>query len=144
MQANSRVMAFRNMIGTTALLNVKSFLDKFKGPERVEAYVKAGLLYYGEIPLLYRIFEPSAVPSTKEKGGYKVVSGFPRPPHQTTHDSFSPDSQRTVPEPTDPRHDASLLWKTRYQRIPTDGRPVSDRKKPRGGTRANLHRGTSS
>ena len=73
-QANAWVMTFRNMIGTTALVNVKAFLDKFKDPERVEAYVKAGLIYYGEIPFLYRIFEPSDVPSPREKGGYKVVS----------------------------------------------------------------------
>ena len=74
MQANVRVMTFRNMIGMMALVNVKAFLDKFKDPGRVEAYVKAGLIYYGEIPFLYCILEPSDVPSPREKGGYKVVS----------------------------------------------------------------------
>ena len=69
-------MTFCNMIGTTALINVKSFLDKFKDPERVEEYVRSGLLYHGEIPFLYRVFEPSDVPSSKEKGGYKVVSRY--------------------------------------------------------------------
>ena len=70
-------MTFRNMIGTAALVNVKSFLDKFKDPERIEEYVRLSLLYHGEIPFLYRVFEPSAVPSSKEKGGYKVVSRYP-------------------------------------------------------------------
>ena len=70
-------MTFHNMIGTAALVNVKSFLDKFKDPERVEEYVRSSLLYHGEIPFLYRVFEPSAVPSSKEKGGYKVVSRYP-------------------------------------------------------------------
>ena len=68
-------MTFRNMIATTALLNVKNFLSlKFKDPERVEEYVRSGILYYGEIPFLYRAFLPSDVPCPKEKGGYKVVS----------------------------------------------------------------------
>ena len=65
------------MIATTALFNVKNFLDKFKDPERVEEYVKSGLLYYGEIPFLYLAFQPSDVPCLKEKGGYKVVSSYP-------------------------------------------------------------------
>ena len=69
-------MSFRSAIGTTALINVKTFLDKFKKPEQVEEYVKSGLIYYGEIPFLYRVFEPLAVRSSKEKGGYKVVSVF--------------------------------------------------------------------
>ena len=70
-------MTFRNMIGTAALVNVKSFLDKFKDPECVEEYVRSGLLYHGEIPFLYHVFKPSDVPSSKEKGGYKVVSRYP-------------------------------------------------------------------
>ena len=70
-------MIFRNMITTTAIINVKNFLTlKFKNPEHIEEYVKVGLLYYGEIPFLYRAFEPSAIPCSKEKGGYKVVSGY--------------------------------------------------------------------
>jgi hypothetical protein len=78
-QTSSRVMTFRNMIATTALINVKNFLVlKFKDPERVEEYVKSGLLYYGEIPFLYRAFQPSDIPCSKEKGGYKVVSTNPR------------------------------------------------------------------
>lgn len=68
-------MTFRNMIATAALLNVKNFLSlKFKDPERVEEYVRSGMLYHGEIPFLYRAFLPSDVPCSKEKGGYKVVS----------------------------------------------------------------------
>ena len=71
-------MSFRSVIGTTALINVKTFLEtKFKSPELVAEYVKSGLIYYGEIPFLYRVFEPSAVCSSKEKGGYKVVCMFP-------------------------------------------------------------------
>jgi hypothetical protein len=70
-------MNIRNLIGTTALINVKAFLDKFKKPELIAEYVKSGLIYYGEIPFLYRVFKPLGVRSSKEKGGYKVVS---RPP----------------------------------------------------------------
>ena len=71
-------MSFRSAIGTTALINVKTFLGtKFKSPELVADYVKSGLIYYGEIPFLYRVFEPLAVRSSKEKGGYKVVRVFP-------------------------------------------------------------------
>ena len=66
------------MIATTALINVKNLLVlKFKDPKRVEEYVKSGLLYYGEIPFLYRAFQPSDIPCSKEKGGYKVVSTNP-------------------------------------------------------------------
>jgi hypothetical protein len=78
-QTTSRVMIFRNLIATTAIINVKNFLTlKFKNPDRIEEYVRSGVLYYGEIPFLYRAFEPSAVPSSKEKGGYKVVSRYLR------------------------------------------------------------------
>ena len=75
-QTNARVMTFRNLIGTTALIYIKAFLDKFKTPERVEEYVKSGIIYYGEIPFLFRVFEPTAVRSSSERGGYKVVGGF--------------------------------------------------------------------
>ena len=90
-------MSFRSAIRTTALINVKTFLEtKFKSPELVAEYVKSGLIYYGEIPFLYRVFEPSAVRSSKEKGGYKVVRTFPpsRPkifgltPYQTRQGPF--------------------------------------------------------
>ena len=67
------------MIATTALINVKNLLAlKFKDPKRIEEYVKLGLLYYGEIPFLYCTFQPSGVPCSKERGGYKVVSTNPR------------------------------------------------------------------
>lgn len=52
---------------------VQAFISKFKTPEAVEEHVKSSVVYYGEIPFLYRLFEPTAVRSTKEKGGYKVV-----------------------------------------------------------------------
>ena len=70
-------MSFRNIIGTTALANVQNFLTRFQTPELIEAYIKAGLFYYGEIPFLYRVFKPTDVPSLKEKGKYKVVSNPP-------------------------------------------------------------------
>lgn len=57
-------------------MNVQTFMRKFKTPELVEEYVKSGLIYYGEIPFLFRVFEPTTVRSSKEKGGYKVVSDF--------------------------------------------------------------------
>ena len=69
-------MSFRNIIANAALANIQSFLKKYDKPERVEEYVKAGLIYYGEIPFLYRVFKPTDVtaPKSKERGGYKVVS----------------------------------------------------------------------
>ena len=94
-------MTFRNLIGTTALVNVKGFLDKFKDPERIEAYVKSGLIYHGEIPFLYRVFEPSDVPSPKEKGGYKVVSRYPSLPTERPRTHSLLDSQRTFSKLTD-------------------------------------------
>ena len=69
-------MSFRNSIGTNALIHVKTFLSKFKKPEPIAEYVKSGIIYYGEIPFIYREFEPLDVRSSKEKGGYKVVSEF--------------------------------------------------------------------
>jgi len=74
-QANARVMAFRNAIGTAAVTNVQAFMKRFKTPELTEQYVKFSLIYYGEIPFLYRVFESSNVRSAKEKGGYQVVCG---------------------------------------------------------------------
>ncbi|KAF9641975.1 hypothetical protein BDM02DRAFT_3133425 [Thelephora ganbajun] len=62
-----------NAIGTAAVINVQNFMAKFKTPKLVEGYVKSGLIYYGEIPFLYRVFEPTEVRSSKEKGGYKVT-----------------------------------------------------------------------
>ena len=75
-QANARTTSFRNIIANVALAKVQSFLKKY-GPERIEEYVKAGMIYYGEIPFLYRVFKPTDVPApkSKERGGYKVVSG---------------------------------------------------------------------
>ena len=49
-------------------------MTKFKTPELIAEYVKSGILYHGEIPFLYRVFKSTDVPSTKERGGYKVVS----------------------------------------------------------------------
>ena len=62
-------------------MNVQTFMRKFKTPKLVEEYVKSGLIYYGEIPFLFHVFEPTTVRSSKEKGGYKVVSNSP--PFQT-------------------------------------------------------------
>jgi len=75
-QANARSTSFRNIIANVALAKVQSFLQKY-GPERIEEHVKAGLIYYGEIPFLYRVFKPTDIPApkSKERGGYKVVSG---------------------------------------------------------------------
>jgi len=55
-------------------MNVQAFMKRFKTPELIEGYVKSGLIYYGEIPFLYRVFDSTAVRSSKERGGYKVVS----------------------------------------------------------------------
>ena len=47
--------------------------------DEAEAYVASAFNYYGEVPFLYRTFEPTdeVEPDlTKERGGYKVVSSF--------------------------------------------------------------------
>ena len=69
-------MSFRHAISTAALTNVQSFLSRYT-QENTEKYIRLGLLYHGEIPFLYRVFDPTDVPSAKEKGGYKVVSIYP-------------------------------------------------------------------
>ena len=66
-------MSFRNTIGTTALTNVQSYLTRYTRDE-VEDYVRSGLVHYGEIPFLYRVYERTDVRSKVEKSGYKVVS----------------------------------------------------------------------
>ena len=68
-------MSFRNTIGTVALTNTQSYLARYTR-DQTEDYIRSGLIYYGEIPFLYRVFEPTNVRSVKEKGGYKVVSIF--------------------------------------------------------------------
>jgi hypothetical protein len=67
-------MNFRNTIGTIATVVVQAFLSRSKTPEAIKAYVKSSLVYYGEIPFLYQVFELMTVRSTKERGNYKVVS----------------------------------------------------------------------
>ena len=95
-QTNARIMSFRNAVGSTAVMSVQASMQKFKSAEHIEEYVKSGLIYYGEIPFLYRTFKPTDVPSTKEKGGYKVVSvssselnaTTANSPHQSRHGPF--------------------------------------------------------
>ena len=135
-------MSFRSAIGTAALINIKAFLEKFKTPELVEGYVKSGLIYHGEIPFLYRVFEPLAVRSSTERGKYKVVSVFPPFAVEKSGAHVSSDSPGGVPEPSNPRYHVGLLWETRHQGVsPND---FITRKKPRGGTCAHLHRSTDS
>ena len=73
-QSNARMMNFRNTIANTAIVNVQTFMARHKTPDLISEYVQTGLLYYGEIPFLYRVFECTDVSSKKERGGYKVVS----------------------------------------------------------------------
>ena len=72
-------MSFRNTIGTMALANIQSYLKRYTQDE-TEEYIRSALIYYGEVPFLYRVFDPTNVRSAKEKGGYKVVSTFRPPP----------------------------------------------------------------
>ena len=51
----------------------------------IEKYVKSAIIHYGEIPFIYRVFEPTSVRSKKEKSGYKVVSPPLSPPLNQTH-----------------------------------------------------------
>ena len=132
-------MSFRNIIANTALANVQSFLNKYDKPELVEEYVRAGLIYYGETPFLYRVFKPTDVPApkSKERGGYKVGGGlhlsFMREPGPI---SF-PDTPGVISRPTHPRHNAQLLWKARDQAVPADR--IITRKQPSWDARSRLH-----
>ena len=85
LKTNSRIMTFRNTIGNTALTNVQSYLARYT-QDQTESYVQSAVMYHGEIPFLYRVFEPTDIPVKTEKGGYKVVSArhppwFARCPH---------------------------------------------------------------
>ena len=71
-------MSFRNTIGTTALTHVQSYLARYT-QDKTRKHVQSALIYHGEVPFLYRVFEPTNVCAGKEKGGYKVVSVFRRP-----------------------------------------------------------------
>lgn len=75
------MMCFRNVIANAAVINVQNFMARHKNPDLAAEYVRFSMLYYGEIPFLYRVFECTNVRSKKEKGGYKVVS---RPFHPST------------------------------------------------------------
>jgi len=79
-------MSFRNTIGTTALTNIQTYLARYT-QDQTEEYVQSALVYHKEIPFLYRVFDPTDVPSAKEKGGYKVVS-VSHPPQHTPHQYF--------------------------------------------------------
>lgn len=84
-QANGRIMTFRNAIATAALTSVQKFVTRFKTPDHIEKYVKSAIIHYGEIPFIYRVFEPTSVRSKKEKSGYKVVSPPLSPSLNQTH-----------------------------------------------------------
>jgi len=77
-------MTFRNKIGSTALANVQSYLTRYTA-DQTEDYVRSALLYYGEVPFLYRVFDPTNVRCSKEKGGYKVVSVSLSSAHTRSH-----------------------------------------------------------
>jgi len=113
-------MSFRNIIGTEALANVQVFLKRFKGPEKVKAYVKSGMIYYGEIPFLYKSFEPMAVRLKAERGGYKVVSGFQSLRANTMMLNRPPGVARPVQEPSNLGHCPGLLREARCQAIPSN------------------------
>ena len=71
-------MNFRNTIANTAVINIQTFMARHKTPDLISEYTRTGLLYYGEIPFLYCVFECTHVSSKKERGGYKVVGAtFP-------------------------------------------------------------------
>jgi len=85
LQANNRVMSFRNKIGSTALTNVQIYLTRYTR-DQTEEYVHSAFSYHKEVPFLYQVFKPTDVPSHKEKGGYKVVSApHPAPSAQYPH-----------------------------------------------------------
>ena len=133
-------MSFRSVIGTTALINVKTFLEKFKKPEQVEEYVRSGLIYHGEIPFLYRVFKPLTVRSSRERGNYTVVSVFSPFGAEKSGANLLSDSPGVVPEPSNPRYHADLLWETGHQGVLANDF-VTGKKSCRG-TRAHLHRST--
>ena len=70
-------MSFRNAIAKLATENVQAYMNRFD-VDGAEAYVLSAFSYHGEIPFLYRKFEPTAKVEPdpkKERGGFKVVSG---------------------------------------------------------------------
>ena len=76
-QANAQASTFCNTIKEATVTNVQIFLEtKFDTPEQIEQYVKLGKIYYGKIPFLYKVFDPTNICSMKEKSTYKVVSGL--------------------------------------------------------------------
>jgi len=77
LKSNNRIMSFRNTISTTALTNVQSYLTHYTRDETRD-YIRSALVYHGEVPFLYRVFEPTNVRAKREKGGYKVVSVLQR------------------------------------------------------------------
>ena len=79
-------MSFRNTVGTAALTNVQNYLTRYTQDE-TEDYVRSALVYHGEVPFLYRVFDPTDIPATKEKGKYKVVSVL-RSPQLIQHPHF--------------------------------------------------------
>lgn len=95
------------------MTNVQKFMTKYGTPELVKAYTKSALLYYGEIPFLYCVFNLTDVPSLKEKGGYKVVSALPPFLIYDPWLTPLPDLPRIAPEPSHPGHHACLLWQMR-------------------------------
>ena len=85
LQSNSHIMSFRNKIGHTALTNVQCYLTRYTR-DQTEEYVRSVLVYYGEVPFLYQVFNPTNVRSSKEKGRYQVVCVLhPAPSTQRPH-----------------------------------------------------------
>ena len=97
---------------------MQSYLTRYTYDE-TEEYVRLALIYYGEVPFLYRVFEPTNVRSVKEKGGYKVVSGL-HPPLHPPDTQISTGPTRNLPAPNDCKHDAPVLWKARNKGLHSD------------------------
>ena len=84
-------MTFRNAVARHAMENVQAYMKHFNIHE-MEAYIASAFSYHGEIPFLYRVFQPTDVAELnpkQEPGGFKVVHYLVefsmRPPYLPNH-----------------------------------------------------------
>jgi hypothetical protein len=69
-------MSFRNNVARRAQENVQAYMKRFD-VHKTEAYVASAFSYHGEVPFIYRVFQPTDTVEPdleREPGGFKVVS----------------------------------------------------------------------
>jgi hypothetical protein len=69
-------MSFRNTVARRAQENVQAYMKQFD-VHKTEAYIASAFSYHGEIPFLYRVFQPTEIVEPdleREPSRFKVVS----------------------------------------------------------------------